>query len=63
MSRWGNRVCGACHEDLPRREYSTNQWGKVAGESRCYECVDAGRQVSAADTFTYGRRQNALWWA
>lgn len=45
MSSWGNRVCAACHQDLSIDDYSTNQWSKGLGVSRCRLCVSEGIQV------------------
>lgn len=39
MSSWGYRVCAACGQDLEDTEYSSNQWRKGVGYSRCRVCV------------------------
>ena len=45
MSRWGNRVCAGCDEELPKDEFSRTQWRKGVGFSRCEECVREGVKI------------------
>ena len=45
MSRWGNRVCAGCDEELRKDEFSTTQWRKGVGFSRCEECVREGVKI------------------
>ncbi|KAK3896806.1 kinase-like domain-containing protein [Staphylotrichum tortipilum] len=67
------RVCADCHRDLPRTSYTTNQWSKGQGVSRCASCVhghhsdapaaaplpDAGRyNLSEQATFSHYELDN-----
>jgi len=58
MSRWGYRVCAACGYNLRSSEYSTNQWSKGVGTSRCRECVAEGITTNS-DSFGACRTNNA----
>jgi uncharacterized protein YodC (DUF2158 family) len=40
MGRW----CASCDLDLTREDYSSNQWSKGEGYSRCQWCVGGGQQ-------------------
>jgi hypothetical protein len=33
------RQCALCGQDVPRKRYSSNQWRKGSGMSRCVDCV------------------------
>ena len=39
MSGWGYRVCCGCGQNLRSDNYSSNQWNKAVGVSRCNICV------------------------
>lgn len=39
MTSWGNRVCAGCRENLSQDSFSSNQWYKPVGVSRCRLCV------------------------
>jgi len=58
MSRWGSRVCAACGNDLNSSDFSTKQWSKGVGTSRCRECVSEGI-ICQSDSFGAARTNNA----
>ena len=47
-----SRSCSSCHTDLPKSEYSKNQWTKK--DSKCKGCVAGGGDggATAATTTT-----------
>ena len=45
MSEWSKRVCIGCHKDLAQAEFSSAQWAKGIGGSRCTLCVNEGIEV------------------
>ncbi len=57
------RVCADCNRDLPRTSYTTNQWSKGQGLSRCASCVHghhsdvpAGAELSGAGRYNLSER-------
>ena len=48
------RVCSNCHEDLPKLNYSKNQWAKKLNKAKCKSCVviAAANNNSSASTPT-----------
>lgn len=49
------RVCSNCHEDLPKLNYSKNQWAKKLNKAKCKSCVviaAANNNNSSASTPT-----------
>ena len=45
---YGHRVCAACSLDLPRSDFSRNQWSSkgTSNGSRCISCVAEGRSAA-----------------
>ena len=57
------RICANCDRDLPRTSYTTNQWSKGQGISRCAGCVHghhsdtpAGAELSHAGRYNLSER-------
>ncbi len=40
------RICASCSRYLDSGSYSSNQWRKPVGVSRCYSCVASGGQIN-----------------
>jgi hypothetical protein len=57
MSSWGFRVCAACGNDLDSDNFSTNQWNKGVGISRCSVCVQENIRENASG-FSTARSNN-----
>lgn len=54
------RVCADCERDLPQTSYTSNQWSKGLGLSRCAGCVHGHSfDTPAAQQLDSGRYNNA----
>jgi hypothetical protein len=53
------RCCAACQKLLDRDYFSSNQWGKPLGVSRCVACIDIKRHVATQPSQTARRNESS----